>query len=263
MWSNTDACVCIPLVAIRSGDYYMFEDYGVYEGLAPLEIPEEPPQDDSTQGMTVSEVRGNCGDSCTSVVYFSPPYLYICCCIKYSSIYSSCICMITGIGTCKCLWINREEEIWCYFDIWTLGWLSLSAVGQESTISNVLQLGRLYLLVVHSILQQHNKKENAFLSTASEVMNFNVWNCNCLMLGRFLSFSFKSTSFKLPVSSLPVSIPGTTFLFIHLCGRHLDQFKKKNFNLIGLRCWLRYTHIFRAYELPFKTLTLIIFCFLC
>lgn len=42
--------------AIRSGDYYMFEDYGDYEGLAPLEIPEEPPQDDTTQGMTVSEV---------------------------------------------------------------------------------------------------------------------------------------------------------------------------------------------------------------
>ncbi|XP_071541022.1 piezo-type mechanosensitive ion channel component isoform X2 [Panulirus ornatus] len=42
--------------SIRSGDYYMFEDYGDYEGLAPLEIPEEPPQDDTTQGMTVSEL---------------------------------------------------------------------------------------------------------------------------------------------------------------------------------------------------------------
>nr|UEE08537.1 putative piezo-like channel protein [Astacus leptodactylus] len=42
--------------AIRSGDYYMFEDYGGYEGMAPLEIPEEPPQDDTTQGMTVSEL---------------------------------------------------------------------------------------------------------------------------------------------------------------------------------------------------------------
>ncbi|KAG0723512.1 Piezo-type mechanosensitive ion channel component [Chionoecetes opilio] len=42
--------------AIRSGDYYMFEDYGDYEGLAPLEIPEEPPQENTTQGMTVSEL---------------------------------------------------------------------------------------------------------------------------------------------------------------------------------------------------------------
>ncbi|KAK8725948.1 hypothetical protein OTU49_010567 [Cherax quadricarinatus] len=42
--------------AIRSGDYYMFEEYGDYEGLAPLEIPEEPPQDDTTQGLTVSEL---------------------------------------------------------------------------------------------------------------------------------------------------------------------------------------------------------------
>lgn len=42
--------------AIRSGDYYMFEEYGDYEGLAPLEIPEEPPQDDTTQGLTVSEI---------------------------------------------------------------------------------------------------------------------------------------------------------------------------------------------------------------
>ena len=42
--------------AIRSGDYYMFEDYGDYEGLAPLEIPEEPNEDDATPGMTVSEV---------------------------------------------------------------------------------------------------------------------------------------------------------------------------------------------------------------
>ncbi|ROT73144.1 putative piezo-type mechanosensitive ion channel component 2 isoform X6 [Penaeus vannamei] len=42
--------------AIRSGDYYMFEDYGDYAGLAPLEIPEEPPQGDTIQGMTVSEL---------------------------------------------------------------------------------------------------------------------------------------------------------------------------------------------------------------
>ncbi|XP_069958541.1 piezo-type mechanosensitive ion channel component isoform X4 [Cherax quadricarinatus] len=42
--------------SIRSGDYYMFEEYGDYEGLAPLEIPEEPPQDDTTQGLTVSEI---------------------------------------------------------------------------------------------------------------------------------------------------------------------------------------------------------------
>nr|XP_045617167.1 piezo-type mechanosensitive ion channel component-like isoform X3 [Procambarus clarkii] len=46
----------IPMHAIRSGDYYMFEDYGGFEGMAPLEIPEEPPQDDTTQGMTVSEL---------------------------------------------------------------------------------------------------------------------------------------------------------------------------------------------------------------
>ncbi|XP_050729563.1 piezo-type mechanosensitive ion channel component-like isoform X11 [Eriocheir sinensis] len=38
--------------AIRSGDYYMFEDYGEYDG---LEIPEEPTQED-TQGLTVSEL---------------------------------------------------------------------------------------------------------------------------------------------------------------------------------------------------------------
>ncbi|XP_050729555.1 piezo-type mechanosensitive ion channel component-like isoform X3 [Eriocheir sinensis] len=38
--------------SIRSGDYYMFEDYGEYDG---LEIPEEPTQED-TQGLTVSEL---------------------------------------------------------------------------------------------------------------------------------------------------------------------------------------------------------------
>ncbi|XP_066947530.1 piezo-type mechanosensitive ion channel component isoform X4 [Macrobrachium rosenbergii] len=44
------------VAAIRSGDYYMFEDYGDYEGLAPLEIPEEPNEDDAPPGMTVSEL---------------------------------------------------------------------------------------------------------------------------------------------------------------------------------------------------------------
>ncbi|KAK7084130.1 hypothetical protein SK128_022456 [Halocaridina rubra] len=34
----------------------MFEDYGDYEGLAPLEIPEEPNEDETAQGMTVSEL---------------------------------------------------------------------------------------------------------------------------------------------------------------------------------------------------------------